>query len=102
MGTIKRIYLLPDPMLDVIEHQPLSRSDYLRKAIKHLSDEPTRLLKAIESRMASEPSDTIPRTRSVTVSFDEDTIQRLAALNSRTGLGTENVLRLAVEAYMVR
>lgn len=100
VNTQARGYTLPIDLIDTLSSMPKNRSTLVSEAIHAAHKDPSRLLSALKRRL-SEPQ-AHARTTRVTVSVTEQTTSHLAELTHMTQLGTEHVLRLALEDYLHR
>jgi ATP phosphoribosyltransferase len=97
-NTQARGYTLPLSLIDRISEMPKNRSALVADAVKAAHKDPSRLIAALRRRIATPTA--AERTARVTVSATNEVITKLTDLTGRFQLGTEHVLRLALEDHL--
>jgi hypothetical protein len=100
MSLQARGYTLPITLINAIANPSKPRSHIVAEAIHNAHSHAHVIVQALERRLRLNQPDTGPTSR-VTVSVTQKTVKELAELTAMTELGTEHVLRLALEEYLV-
>lgn len=96
------VYTLTPELYDRIAQAGDKRTVIMKAAVDLASSNPTLLADALHKRLTSTPPDDDPPPGlRVTVSFKHDTLNKLRGLTRHSRLGTEHVIRLALESYLI-
>lgn len=98
MTNQARGYTLPITLIEQIEALPKSRSTVVAESLHKAGKSPALLISALKRRYTT-PNDRSRNSR-VTVSMSPVSLDTLSVLTDLTQLGTEHVLRLALEDYL--
>lgn len=93
-------YTLSSGLVELFDSLPTTRSASMRAAVSEAFKDDQVLVTALVKRLIS-PRDQTPTTK-VSVSWDEESEEKLNKLAERANLPVEHVLRLSMEAYISR
>jgi hypothetical protein len=93
-----RGYTLPLDLIETIDARTKNRTMLVNRCIKEALQEPMSLVKTFERRLSTEQNNSM--TKRITISMSSEAIKDLSELSRMTQLGTEFVLRLAIENYL--
>lgn len=96
-----RAYTLPAYLLEQLDSDPhlVSRTETIRKSVNLAYSHPQVLVESLVARMSVEEPHNNEGIR-VTASVGDACVRQITELTQMTRLGTEHVLRLAIEAYL--
>ena len=92
---------IPIDVLAAVDEIPVARSKVIGTALLRAREDPGRLIRALEKRVSSNTAESqCPQTKAVSLSLPTQVLQALGELNALLQIGTEHVVRLALEAYL--
>jgi hypothetical protein len=90
---------LSTAIADAMKTAPISGTQLINTTIREISQDPTAIGKALNKRLDRTLSEVDKKT---TYNLDIDVASTVSALSDRFGISGEELIRLAIEAYLIK